>query len=52
MKTKKKKIYRELKETFDSIDSERSVIGGLLIEPCLDRVLGTGLVYDDLVMIN
>ena len=47
MKTKKKKIYRELKETFDSIDSERSVIGGLLIEPCLDRVLGTGLVYDD-----
>ena len=47
MKTKKKKIYRELKETFDSLDSERSVIGGLLIEPCLDRVLGTGLVYDD-----
>ena len=47
MKTKKKKIYRELKETFDSLDSERSVIGGLLIEPCLERVLGTGLVYDD-----
>ena len=47
MKTKKKKIYRELKETFDSIDSERSVVGGLLIDPCLDRVLGTGLVSDD-----
>jgi replicative DNA helicase len=47
MKTKKKKIYRELKETFDSIDAERSVVGGLLIDPCLDRVLGTGLVSDD-----
>ena len=47
MKTKKKTIYKELKETFDSLDSERSVIGGLLLEPCLDRVLGTGLVYDD-----
>ena len=47
MKTKKKKIYRELKETFDSIDSERSVVGGLLIDPCLDRVMGTGLVSDD-----
>jgi len=47
MKTKKNKIYRELKETFDSIDSERSVVGGLLIDPCLDRVMGTGLVSDD-----
>ena len=47
MKTKKKKIYRELKETFDSLDAERSVVGGLLIDPCLDRVLGTGLLSDD-----
>jgi len=47
MKTNKKTIYKELKKTFDSIDSERSVVGGLLIDPCLDRVLGTGLVYDD-----
>ena len=47
MKTNKKTIYKELKKTFDSLDAERSVIGGLLTEPCLDRVLGTGLVYDD-----
>ena len=47
MKTKKKTIYKQLKETFDSLDAERSVIGGLLLQPCLDRVLGTGLVYDD-----
>ena len=47
MKNNKKTIYKQLKETFDSLDSERSVVGGLLIDPCLDRVLGTGLVYDD-----
>ena len=47
MKNNKKTIYKELKKTFDSLDAERSVIGGLLTEPCLDRVLGTGLVYDD-----
>ena len=43
----KKTIYKELKKTFDSIDSERSVVGGLLLDPCLDRVMGTGLVSDD-----
>ena len=47
MKTNKKTIYKELKKTYDSLDAERSVVGGLLIEPCLDRVLGTGLVSDD-----
>jgi replicative DNA helicase len=47
MITNKKTIYKELKKTFDSIDSERSVVGGLLIDPCLDRVLGTGLVSND-----
>jgi len=47
MKTNKKTIYRELKKTFDSLDAERSVVGGLLLDPCLDRVLGTGLVSDD-----
>ena len=47
MKTNKKTIYKELKKTYDSLDAERSVVGGLLIEPCLDRVLGTGLVLDD-----
>jgi len=47
MKTKKKTIYRELKQKFDSLDSERSVVGGLLLDPCLDRALGVGLVSDD-----
>ena len=47
MKTNKKTIYRELKNKSDSLDSERSVVGGLLLDPCLDRVLGTGLVSDD-----
>jgi hypothetical protein len=49
MITNKKTIYKELKKTFDSIDSERSVVGGLLIDPCLDRVLGTGLVSNDFI---
>jgi|TARA_R100001480_G_scaffold56997_3_gene70092 replicative DNA helicase len=47
MKTNKKTIYKELKKTYDSLDAERSVVGGLLLDPCLDRVLGTGLVSDD-----
>jgi len=47
LKNNKKTIYKELKKTFDSLDAERSVVGGLLTEPCLDRVLGTGLVSDD-----
>ena len=47
MKTTKKTIYRELKQKFDSLDSERSVVGGLLLDPCLDRALGVGLVSDD-----
>ena len=47
MKTNKKTIYRELKQKFDSLDSERSVVGGLLLDPCLDRALGVGLVSDD-----
>ena len=29
------------------MDSERSVVGGLLLDPCLDRALGVGLVSDD-----
>jgi len=47
MKTNKKTIYKELKKTYSSLDAERSVVGGLLLDPCLDRVLGTGLVSDD-----
>jgi replicative DNA helicase len=47
LKTTKKTIYRELKQKFDSLDSERSVVGGLLLDPCLDRALGVGLVSDD-----
>ena len=40
-------LFRELKNKTNSIDSERAVVGGLLIEPCLDVVLGTGLIADD-----
>jgi len=47
MKTNKKTIYKELKKIYSSLDAERSVVGGLLLDPCLDRVLGTGLVSDD-----
>ena len=31
----------------NSIDSERSVVGGLLLDPCVDRVLATRLTEDD-----
>ena len=31
----------------NSIDSERSVIGGLLLDPCVDRVLPTRLTHED-----
>ena len=31
----------------NSIDSERSVVGGLLLDPCVDRVLATRLTGDD-----
>ena len=32
---------------YNSIDSERSVVGGLLLDPCVDRVLATRLTCDD-----
>ena len=32
---------------YNSIDSERSVVGGLLLDPCVDRVLATRLTGDD-----
>jgi len=44
---KKQTLHRELKSKTDSRDSERAVIGGLLFEPCLDEVLGTGLISSD-----
>ena len=44
---KKQTLHRELKSKTDSKDSERAVIGGLLFEPCLDEVLGTGLISSD-----
>ena len=31
----------------NSIDSERSVVGGLLLDPCVDRVLPTRLTHED-----
>ncbi len=31
----------------NSIDSEGSVVGGLLLDPCVDRVLATRLTGDD-----
>ena len=40
-------LHRQLKSKTDSRDSERAVIGGLLFEPCLDEVLGTGLISSD-----
>ena len=40
-------LHRQLKSKTDSKDSERAVIGGLLFEPCLDEVLGTGLISSD-----
>lgn len=32
---------------FNSLDSEKAVIGGLLIEPCFDRVVSTRLTNED-----
>ena len=40
-------LHRQLKSKTDSRDSEKAVIGGLLFEPCLDEVLGTGLISSD-----
>lgn len=40
-------LHRQLKSKTNSRDSERAVIGGLLFEPCLDEVLGTGLISSD-----
>jgi replicative DNA helicase len=41
-------LRRELKSKTDSTDSERAVIGGLLLDPtCIDEVAGTGLLASD-----
>lgn len=41
-------LHRQLKSKKDSTDSERAVIGGLLIDPtCIDEVAGTGLITTD-----
>ena len=41
-------LHRQLKSKKDSTDSERAVIGGLLIDPtCIDEVSGTGLITTD-----
>jgi len=41
-------LRRELKSKTDSTDSERAVIGGLLLDPtCIDEVAGTGLIASD-----
>ena len=41
-------LHRQLKSKKDSTDSERAVVGGLLIDPtCIDEVAGTGLITSD-----
>lgn len=41
-------LHRQLKSKKDSTDSERAVVGGLLIDPtCIDEVAGTGLITTD-----
>lgn len=32
---------------YDSMDSQRAVVGGLLLDPCVDEVMQTGLVEED-----
>ena len=45
---KKQTIIRELKSKTDSLDSEKAVLGGLLVDSsCIDEVAGTGLQISD-----